>query len=147
MDQLLPFLNQTIYDAKEAELLIECHAAAEQLTSTVGNLKGALQDMCETIIAMNFQLFLDQSYAMDSKLSTASVLRVAQRAVQLESNKAAVMRDSLYTCALTARTMSHASNLFIAAEDDLKQGIKPCPVCSGSLRSVREYGDPEWVVR
>lgn len=101
--------------------------------------------MCETIVALHFQHFSMESFALASKLSTASMLRVAKKVFSLRSKTADAMCQALHKSAKLTRCVSHSSSEFMAEHIDfVDDGVKDCPLCMGPLHKVTEttqYGN------
>ena len=126
---------------EEPDWVLDCHTAAEKLDAIaeLSAIGATLQDMCETIIAVNFKLFA-LNFKLDSKLSAASMLRVASKVFSIQRKTGEAIGLALRRCVTSAKEVSDCSSTFIASHVDFEQGeTKVCPLCEGGLHTSTEY--------
>ena len=125
-----------------SDLILQIHSAAEQLVVIIelSALGSTLQDMCETMIAVYFDHYSSEKCALASKLSSASMLRVAKKAHALQSQATEAIRSALMYVGRYANIESRDYNEFVATHVDFNLGrTMKFPACGVGLLLVTQY--------
>ena len=119
---------------EQIALVLDCAAAAEDCGL------GAMLELCEEIIITNFPGFA-QYQALTSKLSSASMLRIAQGRLNLQYDGISDMRRALRSCVEEAKTLSELVNRKVYQMPGWMEKFQvSCPRCSCKLCCTSKLG-------
>lgn len=124
--------TEAVVSEQQIAFVLDCAAAAEECGLT------AMLGLCEAIIITNFTQFALDHKAMTLKLSSASMFRIAQGHVKLQSDVISDLERALGSCVEEAKTLSQQLNKVVkhlsARSPELCQ--VSCPRCSSKLHSM-----------